>query len=255
MNVVSLELEVLAKRGRGRDELERRAGRIESESRSIDQRLALVLAATIRVVVRRERIAATGQEIAGVGVDHHGSGVPGRRARGVLREDARHRRLKRRVDREPDVARAGQERLHVGMIGRVPVPKKRDQLAIVSPKRGDRLPGGIGQPDRRGVIVEPAKVVLRVALDVRRVGCRPIAAIPGVTQEMKASLAQAGSTVPGEVSRSRRLRRRLFCTRRVPGSRVPRHWSPAAALVRSNTVPRGIVASTSLIRGLYWNRR
>ena len=137
------------------------------------------------VIAGGERITGDRQEVAGVRIDHDRRGVSGGGSRGVLREDVRHRRLERRVDRERDIALASQERLHVRMIGRVAVAKERNQLSIVSPNRGDRLPGSLAHLDRRRVIVEPAKVVLRIALDICRVGRGPIAPVSDIAQEMK----------------------------------------------------------------------
>ena len=90
----------------------------------------------VRVIEEaRERIAADGEQLAGVRVDHHCRGMSGRRARRVLRQDARHRACSGASIVSVHVARAVQKRLHLRVARRVAVTQQRNQLAIVSPNR------------------------------------------------------------------------------------------------------------------------
>src|SRR4029434_5745637 len=71
------------------------------------------------------------------------------------------------------------------MLRRTPMAQEREQLPIVTQERGNRPSTGVSHGDTGGVIVEPAKIVLGVTFEIRRVGRGPIGAIADIPEQMK----------------------------------------------------------------------
>ena len=236
MNGVRHQFVALAKCGRRCHQLERRPRGIKSVTRAVQQRFG------VRSGPVGPGIACAREQLAGVRIEHDGSGLSARSLR-VFGDDGSRPKLEARVDRELNVARPiakGHDRLIVRVVA---MAQERDDRAIVALQSDAGLVRAGVRRDGRGMVVESAQRALRVALHVGGVRRAPVDAGPRIPEKMKgaaakriASLARVGTDVCERDVK-------LLGTRRAPlrshpcrpwraGGRGDRRWSRAGLRAR-----------------------